>query len=70
MWASATVFGHAPGGARCPGAGALEGEEVYLLASGLSAQQILEELPDLEVADVKAALRFASHRLSHPILAA
>lgn len=41
-----------------------------LLASGLSAQQVLEELPDLEMADVEAALRFASQRLNHPILAA
>jgi uncharacterized protein (DUF433 family) len=41
-----------------------------LLASGLTAQQVLEELPDLEMADVEAALRFASQRLNHPILAA
>jgi uncharacterized protein (DUF433 family) len=41
-----------------------------LLASGLNAQQVLEEIPDLEMADVEAALRFASHRLNHPILAA
>ena len=41
-----------------------------LLASGLTAQQVLEELPDLEMADVEAALRFASRRLNHPILAA
>lgn len=41
-----------------------------LLASGLSAKQVVEELPDLEVADVEAALKFASGRLDHPILAA
>jgi len=41
-----------------------------LLASGLTAQHVLEELPDLEMADVEAALRFASRRLNHPILAA
>lgn len=41
-----------------------------LLASGLSAQQVVEELPDLELADVEAALKFASGRLDHPILAA
>ncbi len=41
-----------------------------LLASGLTAEQVVEELPDLEVADVEAALRFASRRLDHPILAA
>jgi uncharacterized protein (DUF433 family) len=41
-----------------------------LLASGLSAQQVVEELPDLEMADVEAALKFASGRIDHPILAA
>lgn len=34
-----------------------------LLANGLSADQILEEMPDLEAEDVYASLRFASHRL-------
>lgn len=41
-----------------------------LLANGLSAQQVVEELPDMELADVVAALRFASRRLDHPVLAA
>lgn len=41
-----------------------------LLASGLSAQEVLEELPDLELADIEASLRFASQRVNHPILAA
>lgn len=31
-----------------------------LLASGLTREQVLEELPDLEAGDVQAALRFAS----------
>ena len=35
-----------------------------LLAAGLTADQIVEELPDLEPADVIAALRFASERTS------
>ena len=39
-----------------------------LLASGLSPEQVLEELPDLEAADVSACLRFASRRLDHPIV--
>jgi uncharacterized protein (DUF433 family) len=34
-----------------------------LLASGLSPEQVLEELPDLEYADVPARLRFASRHL-------
>jgi uncharacterized protein (DUF433 family) len=41
-----------------------------LLASGLSTTQILEELPDLEKEDVEAALRYASFKLDHPVLAA
>jgi uncharacterized protein (DUF433 family) len=41
-----------------------------LLASGLTADQVLEELPDLEPEDIAACLRFASRRLDHPILAA
>ena len=41
-----------------------------LLAAGLSAEQVVEELPDLEPADVVACLRFASRRLDHPVLAA
>ena len=40
-----------------------------LLANGLTSEQIVEELPDLELEDVLACLRFASQRLDHPILA-
>ena len=41
-----------------------------LFAAGLSAEQILEEMPDLEMDDLKAALNYAARRLDHPILAA
>ncbi len=41
-----------------------------LLASGLTQQEVLGELPDLEAEDIAACLRFASSRLDHPILAA
>ena len=34
-----------------------------LFASGLSANQILEEMPDLEMADLKAALQYAARKL-------
>ena len=40
-----------------------------LLANGLSADQIVAELPDLEVDDIRACLRFASQRLDHPVVA-
>jgi uncharacterized protein (DUF433 family) len=41
-----------------------------LFAAGLNADQILEELPDLEMDDVKAALQYAARRMDHPVLAA
>ena len=41
-----------------------------LFAAGLSAEQILEELPDLEADDLRAALQYAARRLDHPLLAA
>ena len=41
-----------------------------LFAAGLSAEQILEEMPDLEAEDLRAALKYAAHRLDHPVLAA
>jgi uncharacterized protein (DUF433 family) len=39
-----------------------------LLANGLSAQQVIEELPDLELEDIKACLQYASRKLNHPVL--
>ena len=41
-----------------------------LMAQGLSAQEVLEEMPDLELDDIRAALQFAARRLDHPVLAA
>ena len=41
-----------------------------LLANGLSPEQILEEMPDLELADIQASLKFASQRIDHPVVAA
>ena len=41
-----------------------------LFAAGLSRDEILEELPDLEPDDLRACLQFAARRLDHPILAA
>ena len=42
-----------------------------LFASGLTAEQILDELPDLESEDLQAALRFASRWVDdHPVLVA
>ncbi|AKJ64144.1 DUF433 domain-containing protein [Kiritimatiella glycovorans] len=41
-----------------------------LYSAGLNANQILEEMPHLEDADLKACLQYASKRIDHPVLAA
>ena len=41
-----------------------------LFAAGLTAEQILAELPDLETEDLQAALQYAARKLDHPVLAA
>lgn len=41
-----------------------------LYSAGLNASQILEEMPDLEDADLKACLQYASKRIDYPVLAA
>ncbi len=41
-----------------------------LLAASLSFEQILEEMPDLEMDDLKAALLYAARKLDHSVLAA
>lgn len=41
-----------------------------LLATGLSFEEILIELPDLEREDIVAALSYASKEIDHPVIAA
>jgi uncharacterized protein (DUF433 family) len=41
-----------------------------LFAAGLSVDQILEEMPDLEAKDLGACLRFASRYVAHAVLVA
>jgi uncharacterized protein (DUF433 family) len=41
-----------------------------LFAARLTAEQILEEMPDLEMEDLQAALQYAARKLDHPVLAA
>ncbi len=41
-----------------------------LFAAGLSAEQILEEMPDLEREDLQACLQFARRRLDHSLVLA
>ena len=40
-----------------------------LLSNGLTPDEILKELPDLELEDIQACLRFASQRFDHPVVA-
>ncbi|MEO0406562.1 MAG: DUF433 domain-containing protein [Cyanobacteria bacterium P01_A01_bin.135] len=41
-----------------------------LFAAGLSADEILEDLPDLEADDLRASLAYAARKLNHPVLVA
>jgi len=40
-----------------------------LIAAGLSNDQILDELPDLEKADIMACVQYASKLVDHPVVA-
>ena len=42
---------------------------IELLAAGLTAEQVLKELPDLEPEDIQACLEFAARKLDHPVVA-
>ena len=39
-----------------------------LFAAGLSAEEILKELSDLEPQDIHACLSFAARKLDHPVV--
>ena len=41
-----------------------------LLAAGLNTEQILQEMPDLEIEDLHASLQYAAGKVNHPVLAA
>ena len=38
-----------------------------LLAVGLTPEQVISELPYVEIDDVRACIRFTSQRLDHPV---
>ena len=40
-----------------------------LLENGLSRDEILKDLPDLELEDIQACIAFAKRRVDHPVLA-
>jgi uncharacterized protein (DUF433 family) len=41
-----------------------------LLANGLGPEQVVNELPDLEPDDIRAAILYASRRVGHSVLVA
>ncbi len=41
-----------------------------LFAAGLTTDEILEEMPDLEREDLQASLAYAAQKFDHPILVA
>ncbi len=41
-----------------------------LFAANLTAEEILEEMPDLEREDLQAALTYAAQKFDHPVLIA
>ena len=43
---------------------------IDFLAAGLTQEQVLEELPDLKLQDIEAALKYAASKLDHPIIVA
>ena len=62
--------------AQCGGKACIRGMRISvsdvldLYAAGLSPDQILAELPDLEPDDLQAALSYAARELDHPVLVA
>ncbi len=62
--------------ARCGGRPCIRGMRIRvtdvldLLASGLTSAEILDEMPDLELDDIRASVAYASRRVDHPVLAA
>lgn len=66
-----TVNTHQCGGRACIRGMRIRVSDILdLLAAGLSREEVLKELPDLEPEDIEAALRYASNKLDHPVIAA
>jgi len=66
-----TVNAHQCGGRPCIRGMRIRVSDILdLLATGLSREEVLKELPDLELDDIEAALRYASNKLDHPVIVA
>jgi uncharacterized protein (DUF433 family) len=46
------------------------GDVLDLLLNGLSVEQVLEEMPDMDAEDIRAALQFAARRIGHAVVMA
>lgn len=65
-----TVDKHQCGGRPCIRGMRIRVTDVLeLLANGLTPEDVLEELPDLQREDIQACLRFAGQRFDHPVIA-
>ena len=59
------------GGRPCiRGMGIRVSDVLDLLAAGLTSEQVLEELPDLEPDDVRASIHYAARKVNRATLAA
>ena len=71
LWTRITVNPAQCGGRPCVRGLRIRVTDVLdLFASGLTREELLAELPDLEPEDIEACLRYASRRLDHPTLVA
>jgi uncharacterized protein (DUF433 family) len=61
---------------QCGGRPCIRGMRIWvsdmldLFAAGLSKEQILEEMPDLQMDNLEAALLYAPRKLNHPVFVA
>jgi len=61
---------------QCGGRRCIRGMRIHvidvleLFAAGLTANEILEEMPDLEREDLQASLIYAAQKFDHPVLVA
>ncbi|MCC5804683.1 MAG: DUF433 domain-containing protein [Opitutales bacterium] len=61
--------------AKCGGKPCIRGMRIRvvdvldLLSNGLTNEEILKELPDLEEADIRAAILYARNRMDHTVIA-
>jgi uncharacterized protein (DUF433 family) len=46
------------------------GDVLDLLSNGLSVEQVLEEMSDMDAEDIRAALQFAARRIGHAVVMA